>query len=56
MLIGIAWEFYEYLMDHTLSRWFGFPLSQLSLRDTMSDFVNDGLGGSVAFWIFHKKK
>lgn len=55
MLIGVGWEFYEYVLDHTLNRWFGFPLTQLSLTDTMGDFLNDGLGGAMAFFIFRKK-
>src|SRR3989338_1196093 len=31
MLVGIAWEFQEFVFDQTVSVWFDFPKAQLSL-------------------------
>ncbi len=55
MLIGIAWEFHEYLLDNTFVVWYGWPASQLSLADTMGDFAMDFLGALVAFIVFRKQ-
>lgn len=55
MLIGVAWEAHEYLIDQTLTKWFDWPLSQLSLTDTMGDFLNDWLGATIAFVIFRRR-
>jgi len=54
MLIGIAWEFHEYIMDHTINTWYNLPFSQPSLADTMKDFLMDWIGASVAFTLFKK--
>lgn len=54
MLIGVAWEFHEYVLDNTLVIWYDWPKSQLSLADTMGDFVLDWVGASVAFFAFRK--
>ncbi|NQV90058.1 hypothetical protein HQ487_01470 [Candidatus Uhrbacteria bacterium] len=54
MLIGIAWEFHEYVLDQTINIWYNLPQSQLSLSDTMKDFLNDWIGASVAFFLFKK--
>ncbi|MCR4314554.1 MAG: hypothetical protein NUV84_04915 [Candidatus Uhrbacteria bacterium] len=55
MLIGIAWEFHEYLFDQTINSWYNLPRAQLSLADTMKDFLMDWLGASVAFFWFRKQ-
>jgi hypothetical protein len=55
MLVGVAWEFHEYLIDETIGAWWDWPKMQLSLSDTMLDFVMDGLGGFVALVIFRKR-
>ena len=54
MLIGIAWEFHEYVFDQTVNVWFNLPVSQVSLADTMKDFLMDWLGASVAFFAFRR--
>lgn len=54
MLIGIAWEFHEYILDNTFHFWYGWPESQLSLADTMGDFVLDWIGATIAFFAFRK--
>lgn len=55
MLIGIAWEFHEYILDNTINIWYNLPKSQPSLADTMKDFLNDWIGASIAFFLFKKK-
>jgi hypothetical protein len=55
MLVGVAWEFYEYVFDNTFAVWYGWPISQLSLEDTMGDFVMDFLGASAAFFAFRAR-
>ncbi|MBI4435143.1 hypothetical protein HY630_00580 [Candidatus Uhrbacteria bacterium] len=55
MLVGIAWEFQEFVFDQTVSVWFDFPKAQISLADTMKDFLLDWLGASVAFFVFRKR-
>ena len=49
MLIGVAWEFHEYVFDQTINIWYNLPMSQLSIGDTMKDFLMDWLGASAAF-------
>jgi len=55
MLIGIAWEFHEYILDQTINVWYNLPMSQLSLADTMKDFLMDWLGASVALVVYRKE-
>lgn len=50
MLIGVAWEFHEYIFDQTVHVWLNMPTSQISLADTMKDFLFDWIGASVAFY------
>ena len=54
MLIGVAWEFHEYIFDNTLAIWYQWPKTQLDLADTMLDLVMDGVGGTTAFLLFKK--
>ena len=54
MLIGIAGEFHEYILDNTINIWYNLPKSQPSLGDTMKDFMNDWIGASIAFYFFKK--
>ena len=49
MLIGVAWEFHEYIFDQTINVWYNLSQSQLSLGDTMKDFLMDWLGATTAF-------
>lgn len=55
MLIGVAWEFYEFIMDQTIHAWFQLPLSQPSLANTMKDLLDDWIGAMAAFFVFRKK-
>lgn len=55
MLMSIAWEFHEYILDETVNVWYHFPKSQVSLADTMKDFFMDLVGASMAFFAFKKQ-
>ena len=55
MLIAVAWEFHEYVIDETIGKWNGWTKTQLSLGDTMLDLLLGGVGSLVAFVIFRKK-
>lgn len=52
VLIGVAWEFHEYLLDNTAVIWYHWPKFQLSLFDTMLDLLMDITGGTAAFVAF----
>lgn len=54
MLIAVAWEFHEYLIDNTIGPWYGWEPTQLSLGDTMLDLLLGGIGGLVAAYTFKK--
>ena len=54
VLIAVLWEFHEYILDHTLTVWMGWPQVQISLRDTMADMLLGLLGGTVAFLCYRK--
>jgi len=54
MLIGVAWEFHEYIIDNTAVFWWGWKSTQLSLSDTMGDLLMDAIGGVVAFFVYKK--
>jgi len=54
MMVGVLWEFHEYILDHTAHYWYGYPISQISLTDTMKDFLDDWLGAIVAFILFRR--
>jgi hypothetical protein len=55
MMVGVAWEFYEFMKDQTIHVWFNLPPSQPSLANTMKDLLNDWIGAMAAFWMFRKK-
>lgn len=50
LFASIAWELFEFAMEHTTG-W----LFQPSLADTMNDFVMDMLGGITFIGIMYKK-
>ncbi len=56
MIIGVAWEWYEFLFDQfatSLVRELG--VAQPGLGDTMDDLFNDIVGG-IAAWLFWRNK
>ena len=44
-LVGVFWEFFEFILDHTINFWNHAPLAQASAADTMSDLFFDLVGG-----------
>ena len=54
MLIGVAWEFYEFVLDQTVNTRYRLPFSQPSVPNTMKDLFDDLIGAVAAFWIFRK--
>lgn len=48
VLIGVLWEFYEYLAEYYFSRLSGFSVLGMALDDTLSDLFFDLLGGLTA--------
>ncbi|MBI2484585.1 hypothetical protein HYW18_00270 [Candidatus Uhrbacteria bacterium] len=55
LLIAVAWEFHEYILDNTVGARFDWPKSQVSIGDTMLDLFLGGIGGFVALCLFRKK-
>lgn len=58
-LIGVFWEFYEYLSDVYIYKMHPLNLAPnpKNLPDTLADLVNDLIGGSVVIaWAFFRKK
>lgn len=55
-LVAVLWEFHEFLLDHMLIWLNHFEKSQTSINDTMDDLLNGLVGGTVAFFCFHKPK
>ncbi len=45
-LIGVMWEFYEYLINYFLQAF------EMTLDDTLSDLLMDLLGGLSAGWLY----
>ncbi|MBI3335165.1 MAG: hypothetical protein HY001_01555 [Candidatus Portnoybacteria bacterium] len=50
-LVGVFWEFFEWIIDHTLGVWFSLPQVQASVDDTMGDLLFDLLGGIAVFFL-----
>jgi len=55
-LLGVGWEFFEWIGDHTFLQWYTLPLAQLTLNDTMADLLFDLLGGLAVFFLNWEKK
>lgn len=54
-LVGVSWEFFEWILDHVLSQWYVFPRNQPSVDDTLGDLFMDLLGGVVGGFLAAKK-
>jgi hypothetical protein len=54
MLIAVAWEFHEYVIDQTIGLWNNWQPTQLSLGDTMLDLFLGFVGGLTAALTFRK--
>lgn len=55
ILIGVLWEFYEFLSDYYLLVGGKISVFQNSFADTIGDLFCDLLGGATAFAIFYRK-
>lgn len=55
-LVGVVWECFEWAEDHTIGLWFDLPIAQPNLNDTMSDLVNDLIGGIAVVILWNKWK
>jgi hypothetical protein len=49
-LIGIFWEFFEWIVDKTI-----YPLNQPTVNDTLGDLAMDLLGGFLVAFIYFIK-
>lgn len=55
-LVGVAWEWYEYVFDAAMVRYGeGVYKAQMGLGDTMADLFLDLLGGLLAFVLFRSR-
>lgn len=56
MLVGVAWEWYEFLFDQFATSFVQkFGVAQMGLADTMDDFLND-MVGAITAWYFWRNK
>ncbi|HTL39528.1 MAG TPA: hypothetical protein VL306_01830 [Methylomirabilota bacterium] len=55
-MVGVLWEFYEYIQDHTFALTFHWAISQPSVHDTLGDLMWDGIGAIIGFILFRKSK
>ncbi len=55
ILIGVLWEFYEFLHDFYLLTGGKISVFQNSFADTIKDLFFDLVGGTTAFAIFYRK-
>jgi len=54
MLIGVFWEFHEFILDQTAHVWVNYPIAQGGLVDTMKDLFDDWIGSILAILVFRK--
>ncbi len=55
-LVAITWEFHEYVLDRTLVANYRFAISQISVADTIGDFLNGLIGASASFAAFGRRR
>lgn len=51
-LVAIAWEFHEYVLDRTVVTEFRLAINQLSVADTIGDFLNGLIGALASYVLF----
>jgi uncharacterized membrane protein YjdF len=56
MLIGVAWEFMEFGLNHFVGGWAERIFYQTNIEDTLGDLIADICGGLVAFILFKVRK
>jgi hypothetical protein len=51
MMIGVGWEWYEFISDNVMAPEFGWLVAQTSVIDTMKDLLFDFCGATcVVLW------
>lgn len=55
-LVGVGWEFFEWVLDHVLSQWYTFPRTQPSVDDVLGDLAMDLLGGAIGGLMMKQKE
>ena len=55
VLVAFLWELHEYLWDLFLVKDYGFPIMQLGIKDTISDFLLALVGGFVYYFIINRR-
>ena len=55
-LIGVLWEFAEYLFDVFIAQPYALRMSQQGLADTVGDLFNDLAGGAALAWVYYMRK
>jgi uncharacterized membrane protein YjdF len=56
VMVGAAWEGFEWLFDFTLGSWYNLPPAQPSITDVVMDLLNDTLGACVIAFLLIKQK
>ncbi len=51
-LVAIVWEFHEYVLDRTIFTRYLQAISQLSVADTIGDFLNGLIGAAASYFAF----
>jgi len=55
-LIGLLWEFYEYLNDYFFLQWLSSLPANITLSDTLSDLLFDLFGGITASVSYYSRE
>lgn len=55
-LVAITWEFHEYVLDRTLVANYQFAVSQISVADTIGDFLNGLIGAAASYAAFGRRR
>ncbi len=55
-LIAIVWEFHEFIIDRSIVLNYAHAVTQLSVADTIGDFLNGLIGATVGFFIFGRNQ
>ncbi len=53
-LIAILWEFHEFIIDRFIVLNYAHAVTQLSVADTMGDFLNGLIGATIGWWVYRK--
>jgi len=56
MLIGVLWEFYEFVADYIQRNILNSGLMEMQLEDTLFDLFNDLIGGILTAAIYLRSK